>query len=59
MRDYRKITLTVAEDEKEFTKEVSKAIDYIQKQGYEVEFHYVMNNTKYSATILGYIENNT
>lgn len=56
MRDYRKISLTVAEDEEEFTKEVSKAIDYIQKLGYEVEFHYVMNNTKYSATILGYLE---
>lgn len=56
MRDYRKISLTVAEDEEEFTKEVSKAIDYIRKLGYEVEFHYAMNNTKYSATILGYLE---
>lgn len=53
MRDYRKISLIVSEDEKEFTKESSKAIEYIQKQGYEVEFHYMMNNTKYSATISG------
>lgn len=55
-KTYEKINFTSDKNTVEFTKKLSKVIEDYQKDGYQVDVQYGMNNMVVTALVLAYRE---